>query len=587
MREPSNPKVSRRDVLKTVVGAAAAGAAGLVIPSVGAQESAGKEPVEVLFVKEIPLDDPSCRYPGFHPGVKVEDGMRIERDVAVKMRDGVTIYTDIYRPENGTNLPAIVAWSPNGKQPLADRVRRGTPHGSGFGLYEVSPYARSEGPDPAYWCKHGYAVINPDPRGSFMSEGNGYRWGGTTEARDGYDLIEWLATRDWSNGKVTMSGNSTLAIAQWYVAAERPPHLVAIAPWEGWTDLYRHLVCPGGIPETGFAGRGRTRCGLANVEDLVGMIHKYPLMNAYWEDKIARLEKINIPAYITANFKHFHALGSLEAFRVIPVRDKWLRIVNNFEWWDYYLPEQMDDLRRFFDHYLKGIDNEWMATPRVRLAVLDPGGEDQINRPENDWPLARVRYEKLYLDASDGKLSTQPVKSESQTGYKSETGQANFVIKFDRDTELTGYLKLRLWVEADDADDLDLFVYVQKLDHKGEFLPSLVLGHPHPGAQGWLRVSHRELAPARSTPSEPYMTHRRLQLLRPKEIVPVEIGIWPTSMLWHAGQQLRVIVTGHYMETRGPDWWESFHYETLGRGTCVIHTGGKYDAHLLVPKIPV
>jgi predicted acyl esterase len=113
----------------------------------------------------------------------------------------------------------------------------------------------------------------------------------------------------------------------------------------------------------------------------------------------------------------------------------------------------------------------------------------------------------------------------------------------------------------------------------------LVLGHPHPGAQGWLRVPHRELDPALSTPSEPYLMHRRLQLLRPKEIVPVETGIWPTSMVWHAGQQLRVVVRGHYVETRGLDWWESFKYESLDRGTCIIHTGGKYDSHLLAPII--
>lgn len=316
------------------------------------------------------------------------------------------------------------------------------------------------------------------------------------------------------------------------------------------------------------------------------MIHKYPLMNEYWQDKISRLDRIKVPAYITANFKHWHALGSLQGFRQIPVRDKWLRVINNFEWPDYYSLPQMEDLRRFFDHYLKGIDNEWMTTPRVRLVVLDPGSEDQINRPENEWPLARTQYEKLYLDVSSGSLAPRPVSHESQTQYSCDSGQANFVIRFDRETELTGYFKLRLWVEATDTDDLDLFIYVQKLNHKGEFLPSLVLGHPHPGAQGWLRVSHRELDPVRSTPSEPYLTHRRLQPLRSKEIVPVEIGVWPTSMVWHPGQQLRVVVSSHFINTRGPEWWEKFRYESLSRGTCIIHTGGKYDSHLLVPRIP-
>jgi len=327
-------------------------------------------------------------------------------------------------------------------------------------------------------------------------------------------------------------------------------------------------------------------CG-NGVEDVVAMIHKYPLMNEYWEDKIARLDKINVPAYITANFKHWHSMGSFGGFRKIASRDKWIRVINNQEWPDYYALPQMEDLKGFYDHFLKGVQNDWEKTPRVRLSVLNPGGLDQINRPEKEWPLARTQYEKLYLDASGGTLSPQPVQGESQARYAGETGQANFIMKFDRDTELTGYLKLRLWVEADGADDMDLFVYVQKLNSKGEFLPSMILGHPHPGAQGWLRVSHRELDPARSTPSEPFLTHRHLQLLRPKEIVPVEIGIWPTSMVWHPGQQLRVVVTGHFLNTRGPDWWEDFKYETKNRGKHIIYTGGKYDAHLLVPKIPV
>jgi predicted acyl esterase len=513
--------------------------------------------------------------------------MRIERDIAVKMRDGVNIYIDIYRPDGATNVPAIVAYA-SGKKP-EDRVRRGVPHhgGSDWGLYDASDYAMGEGPDPAYWCKYGYAMVNTDYRGAGHSGGVGQLFG-TQGGRDVHDLVEWLATQDWSNGKIGMAGNSQLATWQWVGAAEEPPHLAAIAPWEGWTDLYRQIVCPGGIPEIGVrSGAIKNWCGGDGVEDDIAMVHKYPFMNSYWEDKIARLDKIKVPAYITANFKHWHLLGALNAFRQIPGRNKWLRFINNQEWPDFYTIPHMDDLRSFFDRYLKGIDNEWETTPRVRLCVLDPGGLDQINRPEKEWPLARTRYEKLYLDASSETLSRQPVQKESQARYDSQTGQANFLVKFDRDTELTGYFKLRLWVEADDANDMDLFIYVQKLDHKGTFLPSYILGHMHPGAQGWLRVSHRELDPKRSTPEEPYLTHMHQQLIRPKEIVPVEIPIWPMGMLWHAGQQLRVIVSGHYIDTRGPEWWEKFHYEAQNHGDHIIHTGGKYDSNLLIPHIPV
>jgi predicted acyl esterase len=145
-------------------------------------------------------------------------------------------------------------------------------------------------------------------------------------------------------------------------------------------------------------------------------------------------------------------------------------------------------------------------------------------------------------------------------------------------------MKLRLWVEADGSDDMDLFVAIQKLDGKGNLLPTMVLGKPHPGASGLLRASHRELDESKSTPSEPCHPHTREQLLKPKEIVPVEIGIWPTSRIWHAGEQLRVVVSGHYV--REPGWFEPFGWEVRNKGQHIIHAGGKYDSHLLVPRIP-
>ena len=150
---------------------------------------------------------------------------------------------------------------------------------------------------------------------------------------------------------------------------------------------------------------------------------------------------------------------------------------------------------------------------------------------------------KLYLDASID-LSPGPVAKESKpaTG-DDEQGKATFTIR-PQDTELTGFMKLRLWVEADGADDMDLFVYVEKLDEQGNLLSPMVLGHPCPGAQGMLRVSHRELDEEKSTPYKPYLSHRQEQLLHDGEIVPVDIEIWPMGMIWHKGQQLRLTIQG-------------------------------------------
>jgi len=546
------------------------------------------EQIEVILAKATPLDKsfPPGKFPALAPGVTVEDGLIYERDVAVRMRDGVTIYTDIYRPEGGKNLPAIVAWSPYGKRAgyLGQHIL-GVPEGA------LSAGAKFEGPDPAYWCRQGYAVVNPDSRGSGNSEGDISFWG-TGDGRDGYDFIEWLAQRDWCNGRIGLAGNSWLGIAQWYIAAEKPPHLAAIAPWEGQSDWYRDGVFPGGIPEPGFAGFGQKgMCGRNRIEDVVSMMHKYPLMNAFWEDRIPRVENIEIPCYIASSYNPLHVHGTFDAYRRIPSRFKWLRVHNTQEWPDSYSPEGLEDLRRFFDRYLRGVRNGWEFTPKVRVSVLDPGAKDIVNRPEQEWPLPQTRYEKLYLDGSVMKMSTQPVAKETAVRYKADDGksQAVFTYKFDKETELTGYMNLHLWVEAEGAEDMDLFVYVSKLDEKGNELLANVIAFPNPGARGTLRVSHRELDAARSTPFDPYLTHRKEQLLKAGEIVPVEIGIWPCGMLWHAGQQLRVIVKGFaswWMEDKLMPHGPIFKYEVRNKGNHILHTGGKYDSYLLVPRIP-
>lgn len=94
----------------------------------------------------------------------------------------------------------------------------------------VSGLQKWEGPDPAEWCPHGYAVVNCDARGAFTSEGDIYVHS-YREAFDAVDLIEWLAEQPWCDGQVALVGNSWLALMQWRIASLRPKGLAAIAPW--------------------------------------------------------------------------------------------------------------------------------------------------------------------------------------------------------------------------------------------------------------------------------------------------------------------------------------------------------------------
>jgi predicted acyl esterase len=497
------------------------------------------------------------------------------------MRDGVITYCDIYRPANQKDIPVLIAWSFYGKRPCADSATEWQTLGVPFGSH--SKHCKFEGPDPEYWCHKGYAIANYDPRGIGNSEGDAYVWG-SQEGRDGYDLIEWLAKREWCNGRVSLAGNSALAMAQWRIAAEQPPHLTCIAPWEGTAEIYREFINMGGFTECGFNPfLVEPVVGNGLIEDYYQMAKEHPLMNAYWADKVADFKKITVPAYITVGWNHFHNRGATNGFRQISSTQKWLRSHRDFEWPDQYSRESLDDLTRFFDRYLKGIRNGWESTPRVRLAVMDAYDFDyQVSRPENEFPLARTEYRKLYVDAANRALCEGPVSRESQIHYDANLGKATFDISFEKETELIGYMKLHLWVEADGNDDMDLFVAIQKLDKNGKWLPTYILGKPHPGTPGKLRVSLRETDPATSTEFQPMYPYNNPQKLKPGEIVPIDIELWPSSRIWHPGEQLRVEVMGHYERI---DWFEPFAWNTNNKGNHVIHSGGKYDSYLLVPYI--
>ena len=320
-----------------------------------------------------------------------------EKDVAVQLRDGVTIYVDVFRPAGVEKVPVIVAWSPYGKGQGTSMSVMGVFGLVGLSNGIVSGLEKFEGPDPAYWCAQGYAICNPDIRGVVDSEGDSVLWD-RQEGRDCHDLIEWLAEQAWCNGKVGMSGTSYLAVSQWFTAAEQPPHLAAINPWEGVSDVYRDLVMRGGMPDTGFARllQDGSFFGKNQKEDILAEAERYPLMNELWENKIPDFDRINVPAYVVASYSNtLHTAGTFRAWRRMASQDKWLRIHNSQEWPDYYDEANVEDLRRFFDRYLKDEDNGWEATPRVRYAVHDFEGGDQVNVAADAFPPKDVDLDQV------------------------------------------------------------------------------------------------------------------------------------------------------------------------------------------------
>lgn len=516
----------------------------------------------------------------------VVNNVIIENDVAVRLKDGTKIYVDIYRPLTGSSAP-LIAWGPYGKHghtkysvnfPKAD-----------IDDSEMSDYTAFEAPDPFYWVRHGYAVINADPRGTWHSEGRA-TYLSPEEALDFADLIEWAGTRNWSNGKVGLSGVSYLTSAQWRVAELNPPRLAAINPWEGWTDTYREVVRHGGIPETSFWEYlpGRWGHGIDEVEDLRRETRERPLFDAYWQSKRARLEDINVPAFVCASWtdQALHTRGTLDGYRQIRSDQKWLYVHGRKKWAHYYDARSVEMQRAFFDHFLLGKATEITAWPKVRYDVRTRYGVSEEHIAE-EWPIEGTEYRQIFLNEGDLTETKSPATSQT---YQPEKGDClTFDYRFKRSTNVAGHMALRLWVSIEQGDDMDIFVAIQKLDRDGDIVPFAFYAQFEDGpvALGWLRVSRRELDAEASEPFRPVLKHQKEQRLTPEEIVPVDIEIWPSGTQFDSGETLRLVIKGQDIYDYPEPSVYARHRDLRNQGRQTIHMGGKYDSRLLIPVLPL
>ena len=526
-------------------------------------------------------------------------GIITEKDVPIPVRDGLKLCANVSRPDKKGKFPVVMAFTAFAKDVLW------SPHSVGWGFAD-EPYSPTitgtavfEAEDPAFWVRHEYVLIIVDPRGFNRSPGKMGKAeidGPVGEvgvlsqglwARDMYDAIEWAGTQEWSNGCVGLSGVSILAFSQWRAAALKPPHLKAFIPWEGMTDFYRDVMFRGGIPETEWGKLISDQRTPIEPAWPPPAKEDPPVPDEKIEDDF--LAEITTPVLICATWSNHgnHSRGAFRAFRKISSRQKWLYTHGRQEWAEFYNTEAQAMRKLFFDHFLKGTDNRILKTPKVRLETRE-NAEQYTVRYEEDFPVPGTKYEKLYLDAADNGLNFQNDKRTSKATYESSSGKAIFDHKFEHDTELTGYMSLRLWASPEEAQDMDLFVTLRKLDSAGKevFFDSWMLPKKYPVALGWLRLSCRELDETRSTTWEPY-PKRVLgpsKKVNPGDIVLCEIPILPSGTLFRRGEILRLVVSGIF----GGGEISGGHYgfnASVNKGTHAIYTGGKYDSYLLIPVV--
>jgi predicted acyl esterase len=569
---------------------------------------------------------------------EVRNGMRIDWDVKIPVDDGTLLAADVYRPDDDQPHPVLLAMCPYPKGvpfqvAYANQWNAlATEHPEAL-EGSSNKYQSWEYPDPEQWVPHGYVLVRVDSRGTGGTPGE-ISFFSARETKDLYDAIEWAGTQSWSNGKVGLSGISYLATNQWHVAALHPPHLAAIAPWEGANDFYREYARSGGLvseflpswmpvqvtpfqygnpdaPVNPNTGRRVTGDEVVPAEERERLridpgveFNKHPLDDEFYRERSGDLEKITVPLLSAGNWGGvtLHLRGNTEGFMRAASPQKWLEVHGYEHWTEFYTPYGRDLQRQFFDHFLKGEDNGWDAKPPVQLQIRHV--DKFVERHETEWPIARTQWTKYYLDPLQKTLSTTPSQASASASYEPRKTKLSFrTAPFSAETEMTGPVVLKLFVSSA-TSDADIFATVSLFDPDGnEVLYPSAMEPKAPLTQGWLRLSQRRTDPDRSLPYRPWHSHDTTEKLMPWQVYEVEVEVWPTSIVIPQGYVLALTVEGtdynhglpdpkyHYGRPQtgsGPYWHE--HPGDRDKpeydGTVTISTEPGREPYLLMPVIP-
>ncbi|WP_375381842.1 CocE/NonD family hydrolase [uncultured Sphingomonas sp.] len=579
-------------------------------------------------------------------------GIRRFRDVKVPLQNGSYVYADVFRPDRNGQFPVVMSCGVYGRafhhhtvcndadferhEEEEERYFQGNPEGLIFENHESV--------NTADWVPHDYVVVRVDGPGTGKNPGKLAVWGHST-AEAYRDAIDWAGVQSWCNGNVGLWGLSYLAMTQHQAASLKPAHLKALIAIGTDVDMYEEVVYTGGILNEEFfpfwfkAGAARAVCGEPDAVDFMSIVRNAPFKDSNPAAVFGPTSEVfmspdmsgvDLPLWtvaVTAHPSHLHQLGSSEAYLTTNTTNKKIDF-----WEDWftksYSAQSVAEHRAFFDHWLKGIDNGIMSSPPVRLEIRAGNGSYYLQE-ENEWPVARTRYTRWYLDASPSDWSGDPWRDDfyrlspdepgaaRQVDYPAEvaaeirtgppaallpveagatalhwrTGISFISDPMPQDMVLAGYSKARLWVSST-SRDMDLFLSLRILDEHDrevDYVGPATLGFPtrqYPLAKGWLKVSHRKIDPVRSTDYTVKHTHLQADYapLAADEVVPVEVEIIPTAAMIRKGHRIRLDVQPFDGYAHGARHQCDPSYHDGARNT--IYTGPDRLSWVQLPIVP-
>ena len=386
--------------------------------------------------------------------------VRLEREVHVRMRDGVVLAANVFHPAGAREpLPVVLIRQPYGKDDHPFMHARGT-----------------------YWARKGYVCVVQDVRGKYGSEGV---WEPVVnEATDGWDTLDWVAGRPWCNGDIGMAGESYYGMTQWAVAGSGHPHLRCVAPGDTAADLYR-AAYPGGafalmvMGEWAYEMNARTlrnpfrfdpwHLPVADADEAAGAVSPafkdfigHPCRDDFWERRDLSRGGVTVPALHWSGWYDVMLDGTLDGWRaattrhggseaqqlVIAPTDHALTPltsgrVGRFEverdCWSF------DRVERFFERWLRGSSNGADRDPRVQVYVV---GAHRW-RTADTWPLPGTEPTRFYLHSR----GTATTAGEGVLSREAPADEASDSFSYDPDDPLAYWVTRSLWDVASELDD--------------------------------------------------------------------------------------------------------------------------------------